>query len=202
MHSLSYHKLPIRWPNHVQPQELPASALLPCPCVVRGTTKKVPLLPDVANPQNFPQERRRETGKTIIDKWWMVHVTNTNKKHRIQCGLSWLARNILGNFYSLVHEERAFWRAKTSYQYALCIIWARPLKDFTSTYMVEKMGFKVQWLVKTEYIAAWAKSVHPQNSTNRYPILGLGQGMHPASNTVDQFLDNQFVKFQRGQYNT
>lgn len=197
MHSLSYHKLPIRWPNHVQPQELPASALLPCPCVVRGTTKKVPLLPDVAFSTRI---FRWETGKTIIDTWWMVHVTNTNKKQQIQCGLSWIARNILGNFYSLVHEERAFWRAKTPYQYALCIIWARPLKDFTSTCMVEKIGFKVQWLVKAEYIAAWAKR-HPQNSTNRYPILGLGQGMHPASNTVDQFLDNQFVKFQSGQYN-
>ena len=118
MHSFGYHKLPIRWPNHVQPQELPASALLPCPCVVRGTTKRVPLLPDVANPQNVPQERRRETGKTIIDKWWMVHVTNTNKKQQIQCGLSWIAWNILGNFYSLVHEERAFWRAKLHMPYA------------------------------------------------------------------------------------
>ena len=139
MHSFSYHKLPIRWPNHVQPQELPASALLPCPCVVRGTTKKVPLLPDVEFSTEFSDGKLE---KPIIDKWWMVHVTNTNKKHQIQCGLSWIARNILGNFYSLVHEERAFWRDKTPYQYALCIIWARPLKDFTSTLHGGKNGFQ------------------------------------------------------------
>jgi len=62
---------------------------------VRGTTKRVPLLPDVEFSTEFSDGKLE---KPIIDKWWMVHVTNTNKKHRIQGGLSWIAGNILGFF--------------------------------------------------------------------------------------------------------